>query len=133
MPISRLTRELTSVAAILAILGLFLPTSPAVAGWIGTRTATESPKARITALLDQQEVAGALADLGIDPAEAKRRVAGMTEREAMLAVEHMESMPAGGGAVGAILGAAVLIFIILLITDLFGLTNVFPFVKKTAT
>ena len=133
MRISRLTRELTSVVIILAILGLFLPTSPAVAGWIGTRAATESPKTRITALLDQQEVVGALADLGIDPAEAKRRVAGMTEREAMLAMEHMESIPAGGSAVGAIVGAAVLVFIILLITDLLGLTDVFTFVKKTAT
>ena len=133
MRFSRLTRELISVIAVLAILGLFLPTSPAVASWIGTRAATESPKARITALLDQQEVVEALAALGIDPAEAKRRAAGMTEREAMLAMEHMDNMPAGGSAVGALVGAAVLIFVILLVTDLLGLTDVFTFVKKTAT
>jgi UPF0716 family protein affecting phage T7 exclusion len=45
--------------------------------------------------------------------------------------QHIESMPAGGNAVGIIVGAILLVFIILLITDLLGLTNVFPFVKKT--
>jgi hypothetical protein len=38
----------------------------------------------------------------------------------------MDQLPAGGDGV---VGALVLIFIILLITDLLGLTNIFPFVK----
>jgi hypothetical protein len=38
-------------------------------------------------------------------------------------------LPAGGSAVGAIVGAAVLIFVILLITDILGFTNVFSFVN----
>ena len=36
----------------------------------------------------------------------------------------------GEGAVGVIVGAALIIFLVLLITDLLGLTDVYPFVKK---
>ena len=39
-------------------------------------------------------------------------------------------MPAGQGAIGVIIGAALIIFLVLLITDIVGITDVFPFVKK---
>jgi uncharacterized protein DUF6627 len=44
----------------------------------------------------------------------------------------MDQLPAGGDGFGALVGAAVLIFLVLLITDLAGLTHVFPFVKHPA-
>jgi hypothetical protein len=44
--------------------------------------------------------------------------------------QHIDNMPAGGSAVGIIVGAILIVFVILLITDLTGLTDVFPFVKK---
>jgi len=40
----------------------------------------------------------------------------------------VDRLPAGGSAVGALIGAGVLIFIVLLITDILGFTHVFPFV-----
>jgi len=43
----------------------------------------------------------------------------------------VDTAPAGQNAVGIIVGAIVLIFIILLVTDLLGLTDIFPFVKKS--
>jgi hypothetical protein len=41
----------------------------------------------------------------------------------------MEELPASGDGVGVIVSAAVLIFLVLLITDIVGLTHVFPFVN----
>jgi hypothetical protein len=38
----------------------------------------------------------------------------------------MDEMPAGG----SIVGAAVLIFLVLLVTDIVGWTDVYPFVNK---
>jgi hypothetical protein len=38
---------------------------------------------------------------------------------------NLDQLPAGGSVVGAL----VLIFLVLLVTDLLGLTNVYPFVK----
>jgi hypothetical protein len=42
----------------------------------------------------------------------------------------MDQLPAGGDGIGTIVGAAVLVFLILLITDILGFTHVFPFVKS---
>jgi hypothetical protein len=42
----------------------------------------------------------------------------------------MESLPAGGSSLGVIVAASVVIFIILLVTDILGYTDLFPFVKK---
>jgi hypothetical protein len=39
-------------------------------------------------------------------------------------------MPAGGDGIGAVVVAILIVFLVLLITDLAGLTDVFPFVKK---
>jgi len=41
----------------------------------------------------------------------------------------MDQLPAGGSAIGTIVGAAVLIFLVLLITDILGFTHVFSFVN----
>jgi hypothetical protein len=41
----------------------------------------------------------------------------------------MDQLPAGGDGLGTIIGAAVLIFLVLLITDILGFTHVFSFVN----
>ncbi len=129
---SRTWKQLTSLVALFALLCLFLPTSPAVAGWVPTRAAVEGPKARLVTVLEREDVARVLADLGVDRAEAARRVAGLTDAEAQLALDEFDRLPAGAdGGVGVVVGAVVFIFVVLLITDLLGLTNVFPFVKKS--
>ena len=42
----------------------------------------------------------------------------------------LRELPAGGNAVGAFIGAALIVFLVLLLTDILGYTDVFPFVKK---
>lgn len=124
-------RELTSVVLVFALLCVFLPPSPAVAGWVGTRPALEGPKARLASVLERAEVVRTLRALGVDPAEAQRRVAGLTDAEAKMALDKFDSMPAAGDGVGVVVGALLFVFVVLLITDLLGLTHVFPFVKRT--
>jgi len=68
--------------------------------------------------------------MGVDPAVAIARVDRLSEQEVATAAERMQQLPAGGD--GGIVGAIVLIFLVLLLTDILGVTNVFPFVKKTA-
>ena len=43
--------------------------------------------------------------------------------------QKIDELPAGGSSLP---GAAVLVFLVLLFTDIMGFTDVFPFVKKTA-
>ena len=80
----------------------------------------------------REDVQQQLTLLGVDPEEAARRVASLSDEEIQGIAGRLEEMPAGEGAVGIIVGAVVIIFIILLVTDLLGLTDVFPFVKKKA-
>jgi hypothetical protein len=48
----------------------------------------------------------------------------------MMVSKHVENMPAGGNPIAIVVVASLIVFIILLMTDLAGLTHVFPFVKK---
>jgi hypothetical protein len=107
----------------------------AKAGLIGTETVInnlqkEKSRSRISFFLNRQEVLEAFSKQGIDPLEAKKRVASLTDQEVEKICKVLDQLPAGGDGVGTVVGAAVLIFFVLLITDLLGLTHVFPFVNR---
>ncbi len=62
---------------------------------------------------------------GISPAESALRVSSMSDNQVMQIHKRMDEMPAGAGAAGTI----VLIFAILVVTDLMGVTDIFPFIR----
>ena len=72
-----------------------------------------------------------LVRLGVDPAEAQRRVDALTPEQVAAVQGRLNQLPAGG-FVGEVVGALLIVFLVLLITDIVGLTDVFPFVKKPA-
>ena len=122
-----------SVFLIFSFLLLDFTATAARGGIIGTESVIntfqgEKSRTRITAFLERQEVQEALVQKGIDPAQAKKRVASLTDQEISRICKMLDKLPAGGDGIGAVVGAVVLIFFVLLITDLLGLTNVFPFV-----
>ena len=120
-------RRFISIALIVAITGLSLP---AQAGMLPTAAGVANPaKERIIGLLERSDVRAQLATLGVNPADAKARVAALTDDEAAQLAARMDSMPAGGDGIGAVLGVAVLVFLVLLLTDILGFTHVFPFTK----
>ena len=80
----------------------------------------------------REDVQQQLTLLGVDPEEAARRVASLSDEEIRQIAGRLEELPAGEGGVGPIVGAIVIIFLVLLVTDLLGLTDVFPFVNKTS-
>ena len=86
------------------------------------------PAGATSSSVARDEIRAELVKLGVDPAEADARVQALSDQEAALAVERMPQLPAGGD--GGLIGAIVFIFLVLLLTDLLGLTNVYPFVKK---
>jgi len=76
--------------------------------------------------LEREEVRTALTSQGVDLEMAKARVSSMTDEEVRALNQRMDEMPAGGSIVGAL----VLVFLVLLFTDIMGWTDVFPFVNK---
>jgi len=85
---------------------------------------------RVAAFLAREDVREEMVALGVDPVEAVNRVAGLSDAEVRRIAGHLDQLPAGQSAVGAVIGAALFIFLVLLITDLLGLTNIFPFVRR---
>ena len=90
----------------------------------------EANRERVTAFLGRDDVQRVMVQHGVAAAEAQKRVASLSDAELTKISRAMEQLPAGGdGGVGTIIGAAVFIFVVLLITNLVGLTHVFPFVN----
>jgi hypothetical protein len=117
------------------MITIFTPYQVALAKLISTEAVIEVGRAHearmyVNNVLVREDVAAALISQGIDTSEAKARINSLTESEIVSLADQIETAPAGGGAVGIIVGAAVLAFIVLLITDILGYTDVFPFVKK---
>ncbi|SCZ57785.1 PA2779 family protein [Thiohalomonas denitrificans] len=81
---------------------------------------------RLDSLLARDEVAQKLVEYGVEPQQARERIAGLTNSEILELQERIDTLPAGGD----ILGVAALIFIVLIITDAIGATDVFTFVNK---
>jgi hypothetical protein len=111
------------------------PCQTVLAALVPTETAVQARSARegrelINGLLSREEVQAQLRLHGIDPLEAKARVDGLSDAEAVDVANRIDQLPAGGSTVGIIVGAILIIFLVLLLTDLLGLTDVFPFVKK---
>jgi len=64
--------------------------------------------------------------LGVNPQAAAARVNALSDDEIAGLVDRIDQLPAGGGDVLVVLVA---VFLVLLITDLLGLTHIFPFTK----
>ncbi len=91
-----------------------------------------SDQKRVESFILREDVQRQLVLLGINPEEAASRVASLSNGEIQQIAGRLDELPAGEGGVGAVVGAILIIFLVLLITDLLGLTDVFPFVKKKA-
>ncbi|WP_163143225.1 PA2779 family protein, partial [Arhodomonas sp. KWT] len=106
------------LAALFLWATLFIPA--AQASMVGTQTlaaqqSADAARERVQALLQREDVRDQLVSYGVDPAEAQQRVAALSDAEARQMAQRMDEMPAGGTS---ILGAAVFIFVVLLITDI---------------
>jgi cytochrome c1 len=80
-------------------------------------------------LLAREDLKAALVSQGIDPQEAQARIDSLSDAEVNDIVNKLDQLPAGG-VLGTLLIIVFLVFVILLLTDIGGYTDVFPFVKK---
>ncbi|MBA6413232.1 PA2779 family protein [Parahaliea sp. F7430] len=72
-------------------------------------------------LLARDDVQQQLVAMGVSPEEALARVAALSPSELQLLSQRAQEMPAGSGVLGLI-GA---VFVVLLVLELVGVTNVF--------
>lgn len=84
---------------------------------------------KIDNFLAQDGIAAQLQQWGVSKDEARARAAALSHDEAMNVAAQIDELPAGQGA-GALVGAVVFVFLVLLITDILGFTKVFPFTRS---
>jgi hypothetical protein len=84
----------------------------------------------LNTLVARDDVKAALVSRGIDPLEAQNRIDSLTDEEARWVADQLDQMPAGGSFFTTLLIVVFLIFVILLVTDITGYTDIFPFVKS---
>ena len=88
---------------------------------------TTQYRADIAASLDKQQFRDALEAQGVSPDEVKERLAMLTPSQIEQLKTELDQIPAGEGVVGFVVGTAVFVFIVLLITDLVDATDVYDF------
>ena len=131
----RLAKPVSFVLAIY-ILMISGPQQAALAALVGTETVLDTERvlnARelVRNLMAREDIQAALVSRGIDPQEARARAEALSDAETVRLADTIERLPAGGAsALGIIVGTLLVVFIILLITDILGYTSVFPFTKK---
>ena len=119
------------------MLLIAIPYQPLLAAMVPTEATiylyqfkAQDARDHLKTLISRNDIKNALISQGIDPDEAKARVDSLSDSEVIEVADKIEQLPAGGGAFGAVIAASVIVFLVLLITDILGYTDVFPFVKS---
>ena len=95
-------------------------TAPAAAGdWSANRVV-------VNQFLARDDVRQAMLGQGVSPQAAMERVAAMSDNEIAQLAGRIDQAPAGG----EVLGLLFTVFIVLLVTDIMGLTKVFSFTRS---
>jgi len=115
------------IAWVSVLLMFFTQIAPLQAAIVGNESLmSEVTRADLIKSLDKAEVQNLLISKGVDPEAAKLRIQQMNDDELAILQQDFQQLPAGAGG----LGTVAFIFVVLLITDMIGATDIFPFVKK---
>lgn len=100
---------------------------PAGAGVISTETAIEVSQReatieRIDSVLARDSVQRQLEAFGVDAADARARIAQLSDSELALLEERMSTLPAGADSALTVLG---IVLLVLLVLELVGVTDIF--------
>lgn len=88
-----------------------------------------SSHVKVSQFVEREDVAKTFETMGVDPKMVEQRIALMSDEEVSKISSQIDTLPAGGDF-GGIVGAVVFVFVVLLITDILGLTKVFGFTRS---
>lgn len=122
----KLRRSIVAITAS-AFLSMSLQATTASGGVIGTAEYLSAADragrvASVQAALSRADVRVQLEALGVDPAAAELRVASLTDAELSEVATRLDSLPAGGDGVIAVIG---ILFIVLIILEWTGVIDIF--------
>ena len=114
---------------VLSLLLICAPISQAQAAIIANAQLIEqvqqaNDKDVLLQTINRVDVQEQLLGMGVNTAELESRINQMTQQEIAQLSQQINDLPAGGD----LLGIIVLLFIIFIITDVIGATDIFPFI-----
>ena len=117
------------IAIFLSILQTLMPLLPAQAAMIGNQQIINQNQSQQTRdsqqqLLDQDTARQQLHAWGVSPEQINSRIDSMTVAELARINHQLNDLHAGG----SVLGILLVIFIVFVITDVIGATDIFPFI-----
>lgn len=119
------------VAGLLVLCLSVTGTFPAYAGIVGTEAVIAgAERGQLAGVLQRDDVKVRLQAMGVDPAQVQARVAALSDEEAAQLAAQLDELPAGGADVLVI---ALVVFLVLLFTDMMGYTKIFPFTRPAST
>lgn len=126
-------KRLTASLLVVCVTGMSLPlqagaaivsTQDAVAASVASTATGE--RERVIGFLSREEVRKSIEAQGVDPHDAISRVQAMSDEEVQQLAGRIDQLPAGGDIIGVLFT----VFIVLLVTDILGLTKIFPFTRS---
>ena len=135
MNLMRKTFKPMSIALAVIMFLIGAPVQSVPAAMIDTETIMDSARGReardyLHQLLARKDMQDAIVAQGIDPDEAWARISSLSDNEIIRIANKIDKLPAGGGLVEFLLIIILAGFIVLVILDLTGVTDVFPFIKS---
>ncbi len=88
------------------------------------KTDQVSDRAALLQTIKRADVQAQLSSMGVSAVDIETRINQMTHEEIAQLNQHMAELPVGAG----VLGVVVLIFLVFVITDVIGATDIFPFI-----
>ncbi len=130
----RKSAKFVSIVLTLLFCMIYMPVEPIFAAMVKTETVlageeTLIARQKVRAFFDRKDVQAALTAQGVTPLEAKARVDSLSDVEMKQIAAKIDQLPAGGDVLGFMIVAALVFFLVLLITDMLGLTDVFTFIN----
>ena len=131
----RRTAKPVSLMLVILLSLVFIPCQTLMAAMVGVDAMIDADRlaqarATIQATMSRTDVQEALVSQGIEIEEAMARIDALSDAEVVEMADRIDQLPAGGDAFGIMVGTAIVIFIVLVITDYVGLTDVFTFINK---
>jgi hypothetical protein len=126
------TKRFIALCVSLAMFGTY--SMPAWSGLVSTdqllqESAATLERDAMLSMLDRDEVRRQLVERGVDPQDAKQRIAALSDAQVNQLRDSIDDLPAGSGVL-EILIAVVLVLVIL---DAIGVTDIFPFIHPPAS
>ena len=122
------TRKYLSVVLSIALMGMsFNTVQAAIVGneLVINQAQHHAETIQLLQTINRSDVKAQLLSMGVTAKDIESRINLMTHEEIAQLNQHMDELPAGGDLLGIIL----IIFIVFVITDVIGATDIFPFIK----